>query len=67
MTRGGVLGPCWAASCCAAWQVRERGGKYLGQTRPGEKEMDFFLYTLFYFLFSELLHYFEFTQGSKPV
>jgi hypothetical protein len=40
-------GPWWASSCCAARQIRGRGGKDLGRTRPGEKEMDFIFYTLF--------------------
>jgi hypothetical protein len=62
-------GPCWAVICCT--QAAEKRGrrKDLGQIRPGEKERrkgTLFLFVFsFYFLFSKLLHYFEFTQELK--
>jgi hypothetical protein len=54
---GGGLGRCRAASYCAKAADKREIREDLGRTRPGEKEMDFFLYTLFYFLFSSFKHF----------
>jgi hypothetical protein len=63
-------GPCWAVICCTQAAGKRERRKDLGQIRPGEKERrkgTLFLFVFsFYFLFSKLLHYFEFTQGLKP-
>jgi hypothetical protein len=66
-TWGAGLGPGWAATSCAAWQISEREERSwagLGQERKREI---FFLYPLFYFCFFVFKTFaqFEFTQECK--
>jgi hypothetical protein len=63
-------GPRWAVICCTQAAEKRERRKDLGRIRLGEKERrkgTLFLFVFsFCFLFSKLLHYFEFTQGLKP-